>query len=175
MILIHRGVMDKFLSPLLDALAENGVISYLEPSLFPCDKKGVQKASETEFFHEFLEKKLTIWPVQDMEEAISLIHQHGSGHTECIITENEGKAEEFLKKVDSAGVYWNASTRFADGYRYGFGAEIGVSTNRIHARGPVGLEGLCIYKYILRGSGQIVEDYQNGKSKFTHKLLHHDR
>ena len=106
------------------------------------------------------------------DEAISFINEHGSGHTDTIITENLNSAEKFMNGVDSSSVICNASTRFADGFRYGLGAEIGISTNKTHARGPVGLEGLVIYKYRVYGNGQIVSDYsgENARS-FTHKSL----
>jgi glutamate-5-semialdehyde dehydrogenase len=103
--------------------------------------------------------------------AIEHINEFSSGHTEAIITENRENAQIFLSAVDSSGVYHNASTRFADGFRYGFGAEVGISTNKTHARGPVGLEGLTIYKYTLQGNGDIVADYVNGNKKFNHKDL----
>jgi len=109
--------------------------------------------------------------VENIDEAIEHINTYGSGHTDCILTENMSNAEIFLNKVDSAGVYYNVSTRFADGFRYGFGAEVGISTNKTHARGPVGLDGLVIYKYKLYGSGQIVSDYVSGNKKFKHKEL----
>jgi glutamate-5-semialdehyde dehydrogenase len=104
-----------------------------------------------------------------VDEAIDHINLHGSHHTDAIITENSETAERFLQLVDSAGVYQNCSTRFADGFRYGFGAEVGISTSKIHARGPVGLEGLVTYKYKLVGHGQIVGDYATGKSQFNFK------
>ena len=107
--------------------------------------------------------------VKNLDEAIEHINTYGSGHTDCIITQNRENAEKFMNKVDSAGVYWNVSTRFADGFRYGFGAEVGISTNKTHARGPVGLEGLTIYKYKLIGSGHIVKDYVDGVKNFHHK------
>ena len=105
------------------------------------------------------------------DEAIAFINRHGSHHTDCIITRDEAAAGRFFALVDSAGVYQNCSTRFADGYRYGFGAEVGISTGKIHARGPMGLEGLCSYKYILRGHGDIVGDFASGARSFTHKKL----
>ena len=107
--------------------------------------------------------------MDNVGEAINHINLHGSHHTDCIITENANTAGEFMKLVDSAGVYQNCSTRFADGYRYGFGAEVGISTSKLHARGPVGLEGLLSYKYKLFGHGQIVGDYASGKSQFYFK------
>ena len=109
--------------------------------------------------------------VKNLDEAIEHINTYGSGHTDCIITQNRENAEKFMNKVDSAGVYWNVSTRFADGFRYGFGAEVGISTNKTHARGPVGLEGLTIYKYKLIGAGHIVKDYVDGVKNFHHKDL----
>lgn len=120
---------------------------------------------------EYGDKILAFKYVENMEEAIKHINTYGSGHTDCIITRDAANGEKFMNKVDSAGVYMNASTRFADGFRYGFGAEVGISTNKTHARGPVGLEGLTIYKYKLIGKGQIVADYVNGIRKFTHKDL----
>lgn len=109
--------------------------------------------------------------VKNIDEAIEHINTYGSGHTDSIITKNIENAEKFMNKVDSAGVYFNASTRFADGFRYGFGAEVGISTNKTHARGPVGLEGLTIYKYKLIGNGHIVKDYVDGSKHFHHKDL----
>ena len=110
--------------------------------------------------------------VKNLDEAINHINTYGSGHTDSIITKNIENAEKFMNKVDSAGVYFNTSTRFADGFRYGFGAEVGISTNKTHARGPVGLEGLTIYKYKLIGNGHIVKDYVDGTKQFHHKDLH---
>lgn len=120
---------------------------------------------------EYGDKILAFKTVKNINEAIEHINTYGSGHTDCIITKNIENAEKFMNKVDSAGVYFNASTRFADGFRYGFGAEVGISTNKTHARGPVGLEGLTIYKYKLIGNGQIVKDYAEGKKEFHHKDL----
>lgn len=118
---------------------------------------------------EYGEKILAFKIVKNIDDAIEHINTYGSGHTDCILTKNLENAEKFMNRVDSAGVYFNASTRFADGFRYGFGAEVGISTNKTHARGPVGLEGLTIYKYKLVGSGQIVADYAEGRKSFHHK------
>lgn len=119
--------------------------------------------------HEYGDKILSFKTVKNIDEAIEHINTYGSGHTDSIITKNIENAEKFMNKVDSAGVYFNASTRFADGFRYGFGAEVGISTNKTHARGPVGLEGLTIYKYKLIGNGNIVKDYIDGTKHFSHK------
>ena len=107
-----------------------------------------------------------------VDEAVYYINKYGSKHTDAIVTDDKNAAAAFMNFVDSADVFWNASTRFSDGYRFGLGAEVGISTNKIHARGPVGLEGLSIYKWKLIGSGQIIADY-SGKNakKFTHKRL----
>lgn len=121
--------------------------------------------------HEYGDKILSFKTVKSVDEAIEHINTYGSGHTDSIITKNAENAEKFMNEVDSAGVYFNASTRFADGFRYGFGAEVGISTNKTHARGPVGLEGLTIYKYKLIGNGQIVGDYASGLKEFHHKDL----
>ena len=132
----------------------------------------LKKAEAGDWDAEYNNLKLSVKLVDDMAEAIDHINTHGSGHTDTIVTENREKAERFMNDVDSASVMVNASTRFADGFRFGLGAEIGISTNKTHARGPVGLEGLVIYKYKLVGDGQIVADYsgKNGKS-FKHKPL----
>ena len=121
---------------------------------------------------EYGDKILSIKEVNSVGEAIEHINKYGSGHTDCIITSNNENADKFMNNVDSAGVYWNASTRFADGFRYGFGAEVGISTNKTHARGPVGLDGLTIYKYKLFGHGQIVDDYVKGTKQFHHKDIY---
>ena len=121
--------------------------------------------------HEYGDKILAFKTVRNLYEAIAHINKYGSGHTDCIVTKSVENAEDFMNRVDSAGVYFNVSTRFADGFRYGFGAEVGISTNKTHARGPVGLEGLTIYKYKLIGKGQVVSDYVEGRKHFHHKDL----
>ncbi len=126
-------------------------------------------ATEEDFATEYLDLIISIKNVNDIDEAIDHINKYGSHHTDCIVTKDAADAEKFMNLVDSAGVYWNCSTRFADGYRYGFGAEVGISTGKIHARGPVGLEGLCTYKYKLVGHGNIVADYAEGKKQFNFK------
>ena len=141
----------------------------------------VKPATEKDWSTEYLDYILSIKVVAGIDEAIEHINHYGSHHTDAIVTQDKATAERFLDLVDSAGVFWNCSTRFSDGYRYGLGAEVGISTTKIHARGPVGLEGLLIYKWKLLGSGQIVADYAEGgstgspgpKKKFTHKKLNH--
>ena len=128
-------------------------------------------ATPESWHKEYSDKILSYKFVSSLEEAIEHINTYSSGHTESIITEDEKNAKIFMNAVDSAGVYHNVSTRFADGFRYGFGAEVGISTNKTHARGPVGLEGLTIYKYNLEGNGDIVKDYVDGVKKFHHKDL----
>ena len=128
-------------------------------------------ATDEDWNAEYLDHVIAIRIVDSIEEAIAHINRHGSHHTDCIITDDEQAAAKFFALVDSAGVYHNCSTRFADGFRYGFGAEVGISTGKIHARGPMGLEGLCSYKYILRGHGDIVADFAGKKRSFTHKKI----
>ncbi len=128
-----------------------------------------EKGSEDDFGKEFSDNILALKLVSSPEEAIAHINRYGSSHTDCVVTENDMVAELFFRLVDSAGVYRNCSTRFADGFRYGFGAEVGISTSKLHARGPVGLDGLVSYKYILEGDGHIVGDYATGKRTFKHE------
>ena len=140
--------------------------------LIAIKKAGVELVFNPESWHkEYSDTILAVKEVSSIEEAIGHINEYSSGHTESIITENRENAQIFLSAIDSAGVYHNVSTRFADGFRYGFGAEVGISTNKTHARGPVGLESLTIYKYTLQGNGDIVKDYVEGNKKFNHKDL----
>lgn len=160
----------------VNALIDYGVTILAEASFYDELKAaGVDSpllsptSDENDFATEFLSLKVAIKPVESYQEAIEFINNTSSHHTDAIVTENETVAAAFTRAIDSAGVYWNASTRFADGYRYGFGAEVGVSTNKLHARGPVGLEGLMSYQYILKGHGQIAGDYVGaGGSKHFH-------
>lgn len=133
----------------------------------------VKDAEDVDYDTEHLSLVLAVKTVRDLEEAIEHINTHGSHHTDVILTSSKEQAEQFMSGVDSAGVYWNASTRFADGMRYGFGTEVGISTNKIHARGPVGLEGLMIYKYKIRGAGHKTSDYGEGEGqkKYKHESL----
>ena len=133
---------------------------------------GVELHMESDFGQEFLDLVMAVHVVENIDDAIRHIHRYGSAHTDAIVTEDPKAAQRFLNEVDSAGVYWNASTRFADGFRYGFGAEVGVSTNKTHARGPVGVDGLLIYKYQLIGNGHIVATYSGENARpFRHRRV----
>jgi glutamate-5-semialdehyde dehydrogenase len=132
----------------------------------------MKEATEDDWSTEYNDLILSIKVVSSLEDAIIHINQYGSHHTDAIITSDERAARHFMVDVDSSSVMWNCSTRFADGYRYGLGAEVGISTNKTHARGPVGLEGLTIYKYRLIGSGQVVADYAGENArKYTHRKM----
>lgn len=134
--------------------------------------QGVEDATDADWSAEYLDLTLAVKVVDSLEEAIAHINRYGSRHTDAIATEDPAAAAEFLSRVDSAGVYHNASTRFADGFRYGFGAEVGISTQKMPPRGPVGLDGLVTYKYLISGSGQVVADYSGPNARpFTHKDL----
>lgn len=168
-LLVNRKSAEAFLPAAAKALTEAGVkLRGTEEvsRLISCEIMG-----EDEFNTEYLDLILSIKLVENLEEAVKHINTFGSHHTDCIITENQEHAQTFMQLVDSAGVYQNCSTRFADGFRYGFGAEVGISTGKIHARGPVGLEGLVTYKYKLFGKGHIVGDYASGKRSFSFKDL----
>ena len=133
-------------------------------------KNGVKIVENPESYsNEYGDKILTIKVVDSLDDAINHINKFGSHHTDSILTENNQNANKFMTMVDSAGVFHNTSTRFSDGFRYGFGAEVGISTNKALARGPVGLDGLCVYKYKLFGCGQIVGDYAKGIKQFHHR------
>lgn len=120
---------------------------------------------------EYLDYRMSVRIVDSLQEAIDHINTYGSGHTDAIITSSKEAAATFISLVDTGNAFWNCSTRFSDGFRYGLGAEVGISTNKIHARGPVGLEGLLIYKWIAKGNGHTVAPYSSGKKKFTHNKL----
>ncbi len=170
-LLIHREIAPSFLPVLASALHEAGIqlrttaeaAGYIQDHT--ADPVPVETI-ETSEFQEYLDLIVSVGIVSGLKEAVDHINRYGSHHTDAIITENDARAEQFMQLVDSAGVYQNCSTRFADGFRYGFGAEVGISTSKLHARGPVGLEGLVTYKYKLYGHGQIVGDYASGKSSF---------
>ena len=128
-------------------------------------------AIEKDWSTEYSDLILSVKIVDAVEQGLEHIHKYGSKHTECIVTEDQAVAERFLQEVDAASVFHNASTRFADGYRYGLGAEVGISNGKLHSRGPMGIEGLTTYKYKLRGNGHIVAEYSSGVRQFKHKPL----
>lgn len=168
-VLVHQKIAAEFLPKMADAFAKAGVIvrgtkevsEYIPVDVIDDDAFGI----------EYGDLIVSVKLVENIQEAVAHINQYGSHHTDCILTTNDEAAAYFIQMVDSAGVYRNCSTRFADGFRYGFGAEVGISTGKIHARGPVGLEGLVTYKYKLIGEGQIVGDYAKGIKQFHHKDL----
>jgi glutamate-5-semialdehyde dehydrogenase len=166
-ILVHKDVANVVIPKLAESLISHNV------EIFGCERtQAIIKCEAVESWKmEYLDYKVSLRVVDSLEQAIEHINTYGSRHTDSIITKNPQAAEEFMNLVDSADVFWNCSTRFADGFRYGLGAEVGISTSKIHARGPVGLEGLTIYKWKLKGNGQIVADYASGKSTFTHKSI----
>ncbi len=166
-LLVHADIAEVFLPRLKERLAEVELRG--DES---CRKIiDVKAAVNEDWLSEYNDLILSVKVVGDIEEAVDHINAFGSGHTDSIVTTAEADAVRFTESVDSASVLWNCSTRFADGFRYGLGAEVGISTNKVHARGPVGLEGLTTYKYKLRGNGHIVADYAEGRKQFTHKSL----
>lgn len=166
-LLIDRGWPSKYRSALINKIQASGVTLYADEELAAL--YGLQLVSD--WRTEYLDLAMSVKFVTNTDEAIAHINRYGSGHTDAICTRVREQAEQFMAEVDSANVFWNCSTRFADGFRYGFGAEVGVSTSKIHARGPVGLDGLMTYKYKLYGSGQIVKPYNNGELKFIHDKI----
>ena len=179
-ILVHREIAPVFLPRLARSLARAGVRLRGTQEVENLIARSSETAAEInamdimsgdDFRTEYLDMIVSLKVVADVEEAIDHINRYGSHHTDSILTRDDAAAERFLQMVDSAGVYRNCSTRFADGFRYGFGAEVGISTSKLHARGPVGVEGLVTYKYTLRGNGQIVGDYASGRSQFHFRDL----
>ncbi|MBO6137415.1 MAG: glutamate-5-semialdehyde dehydrogenase [Lachnospiraceae bacterium] len=166
-LLVNRDIAKEALPEIAEALTGNGV--RLRGTEEVSELISCEIMAEDEFDTEYTDLIISIKLVSDVKEAVEHINRYSSHHTDSILTENDEAAEYFMNLVDSAGVYHNCSTRFSDGYRYGFGAEVGISTGKLHARGPVGLEGLVTYKYKLFGSGQVVGDYASGKSHFHHK------
>ena len=158
-LLIHRDIAQDFLRLATPALDAARVELVTDPESFKIlsnlDYKSLREADDTTWRTEWLDLILSVRIVDDLPAAIDHIETFGSHHSDAIITRNPATAETFLASVDSATVYWNASTRFTDGGEFGFGAEIGISTDKLHARGPMGLEELTTYKYLIRGDGQI--------------------
>ncbi len=168
-LLVHQTIAAPFLEQAIPALQGAGVDLRGDPQA--CALGIPTPATEADWDTEYSDLILSVKVVASLEEAMEHIARHGSRHTEAICTRNEAAAERFLASVDSAGVYWNCSTRFADGQRYGFGAEVGISTQTLPPRGPVGLEGLVTYRYLLRGQGHIAADYASGERSFSHRPL----
>lgn len=168
-LLVHRAFLPS-LRAVGQALLENGVVLKADERAL-AHLPAAEPATEDDWKTEWGGLTLGVRTVDDTTAAIEHVHRYGSGHTEAIVTEDEATAERFLAEVDAASVFVNASTRFADGYRYGLGAEVGISTGRIHARGPVGVDGLLTTRWLLRGAGQAAGDYGAGKRSFTHRPL----
>ncbi len=168
-VLVHEAIADDFLPQLASTLAAYKVELHGDDRTI--DELGSSEVLRVDdWHHEYGDLGISIAVVPSLDAAMDHIHRFGSSHTESIITEDIAAAERFLREVDAAGVFHNASTRFADGFRYGFGAEVGISTSKFHARGPVGLEGLTTYKYVLRGAGHIAADYRGPNARaFTHR------
>lgn len=168
-LLVHEQIAPSFLPRLKEELSRFNV------EIYGCEKVAaiidVISANSETWKTEYLDYKMSVKVVANLKEAIDHINTYGSGHTDSIITNDREKAEFFMTVVDSGNVFWNCSTRFSDGFKYGFGAEVGISTSKFHARGPVGLDGLVTYKYKLYGNGQIVADYANKKRQFVHKNI----
>lgn len=167
-LLVHKDAASRLLPAVCDALRNAGVElrgDEMSRSLVTWMKP----ATEEDWSTEYLALILSVKVVDDLAAAIAHINRFGSHHTDAIVTEDAAAAELFQRRVDSADVFWNASTRFADGYRFGLGAEVGISTSKIHARGPVGLEGLTIYKWLLSGQGDTVAPFADGRRAFTHR------
>ena len=170
-LLVHRDVADAFLPEMIQIFQDAGVEVRGDETVAQLGK-GIVPASDVDWATEYLELIISVKVVDQLDDAIDHINTYGSHHTDAIVTENQTTASHFLQAVDSASVMHNASTRFADGFRYGLGAEVGISTIRLHSRGPVGLEGLVIYKYVVEGNGQIAGDYVGENARpFTHRKL----
>ncbi|MEA2037206.1 MAG: glutamate-5-semialdehyde dehydrogenase [Nanoarchaeota archaeon] len=197
-LLVNKSIANKFLPLIVQKYIENSVevrldnksLSIIKKSILlnPKDSKGlensknfqnknksilkkIRKATEKDWRTEYNDLIVSVKVVNNLDEAIKHINNYGSGHTDSIITDNKKSADKFLAFVDSSSVMLNCSTRFSDGYRYGFGAEVGISTNKVHARGPVGIDGLSTYKYVVIGNGHIVDEFEKGGKRFTHKKI----
>jgi glutamate-5-semialdehyde dehydrogenase len=171
-LLVHEAIAGKFLPQMVAKLKEAGVeIRGCPRTVALVPDAAIVPATEKDWATEYGELILAVKIVAGLDEAIDHINRFGSRHTDAIVTEDAEAAQRFMNEVDSAGVFQNASTRFADGYRYGLGAEVGISTSKLHARGPMGLEGLTTYKWKLFGDGHTVGPYSKGEKKFKHRRL----
>lgn len=178
-LLVHKAYAERGLGSLLGALSRSGVALDVCPRSAAILGTAWSGAADIAFSIktdedwsvEYLDMRMAVRIVDSLDEAVAHINRYGSGHTDAIVSADGEAARRFMTGVDSASVYHNASTRFADGYRYGLGAEVGIATGKLHARGPMGLEGLLTYKWLLEGSGQIVADYASGARGFRHEDL----
>jgi glutamate-5-semialdehyde dehydrogenase len=171
-LLVHRDVAAEFLPRVVARLKDAGVeVRGCPETLALLSAEDVVPAVEEDWATEYGDLILSVKIVSGLDEALAHIDRYGSRHTDAIVTEDAAAAERFMDEVDSAGVFQNASTRFSDGYRYGLGAELGISNSKLHARGPVGLEGLTTYKYKLFGDGHTVAEYSKGLKQFKHRPL----
>lgn len=171
-LLVDEAIAGEFLPKMVANLEQAGVeIRGCPKTIALLPSAGIVPATEADWSTEYSDLILSVKIVSGLDEAIGHINRYGSRHTEAIITEDAAAAARFMTEVDAAGVFQNASTRFADGYRYGFGAELGISNSKLHARGPMGLEGLTTYKFKLFGKGHTVAEYAKGEKKFTHRPL----
>jgi glutamate-5-semialdehyde dehydrogenase len=170
-VLVHKTIAAAFLPQLAARMTQRGVrLRGCPLAIAALPGVPVDPVAENEWHTEYGDLILAVKVVSGLDEAVEHIRKYGSAHTDAILTEDAETARRFLERVDSAGVFHNVSTRFSDGYRYGFGAEVGISTSRLHARGPVGLAGLTTYRYILHGAGQLAGDYRGPKARlFLHQ------
>ena len=172
-LLIHESLLASHLPSIVAALLAKGVELRLDETSSAAinqNDSNIGKAVDEDWDTEYCDLILSIKAVSSLDEAIDHINRHGSGHTDCLVSADAEAFEQFFRRVNSAGVYHNVSTRFADGFRYGFGAEVGIATGKLHPRGPVGLEGIVTYKYKLTGKGQTVQEY-SGSRQFSHRRL----
>ena len=171
-ILVDQAIASEFLPVLIERLQSRGVKVRGCASTRAICGSDVERVNETEWHTEYGDMTIAIRVVSGIGPAMNHIETFGSHHTDCIVTDDDDAAKRFLRGVDSAGVFHNVSTRFADGYRYGLGAEVGIATGKLHARGPVGVEGLVTYKYVLSGNGQCVGQYVGANARrFKHELV----
>jgi glutamate-5-semialdehyde dehydrogenase len=171
-LLVDEAIAADFLPAIVAKLKQAGVeVRGCAETIALLPNEGIVPATEEDWSTEYSDLILSVKIVDGLDAAVDHINRYGSRHTEAIITEDSGAAARFMTEVDAASVFQNASTRFADGYRYGFGAELGISNSKLHARGPMGLEGLTTYKYKLFGNGHTVAEYAKGEKKFTHRAL----
>jgi glutamate-5-semialdehyde dehydrogenase len=169
--IVAKALLAADVQLLCDTSTLNALVDHLPPQ---CLKSNVHPANSDSYTTEHLSLTFSVISLPSLSSAIQFINSHSSHHTDCIVTESDTAASTFCRCVDSAGTFVNASTRFSDGFRYGFGTEVGISTGRIHARGPVGLEGLVIYKYMLRSkakTGHVVGEFGVGKKQYKHNSI----